>query len=52
MKCNHLEGYSGEIIFGKIVAIGTEECEVDFKERCQACGKVMDKGTYIYRRKD
>ena len=48
-KCEHSDC---EIIFGKILDIGTESVEIAFKERCNYCNKIIDKGSMTYTRSD
>lgn len=46
-KCEE-QGFSGDIEFGKILSINLEEVEIKFKERCQSCLKIVNKGSIIY----
>jgi hypothetical protein len=48
-KCEH---ESCSLIFGKILDIDTEKVDVAFKEKCNSCNKIIQRGSFIYMRKD
>jgi hypothetical protein len=48
-NCEHSEC---GIEFGKVLDIDTEKVEVAVKERCNLCGKIIYRGSFVYRRKD
>lgn len=49
MRCEH---EAGTLEFGKIVDIDSERVKIAFKERCQNCNKIIDKGFLTYTRDD